>query len=61
MPVLTCAHCGNTSPAVHPWPAYIGGKGYVSLMECDDRVACWHSWDKAHGLVAPESEKEVKK
>jgi len=43
---LTCHHCGHKGKDVIERIAYIGGQGYVKIVECEDRVACWDRWER---------------
>ena len=42
----TCKHCGKTGLDVGLEMVYIGGKGYVPVMVCNDGVQCWKRWNK---------------
>ena len=46
--VLTCRHCGHKGKGVIERTVYVGGQGWVKVVECEDRVACWKRWDKQH-------------
>jgi hypothetical protein len=46
--VKVCGNCGNVGNDVHDWLAWIGGKGYVSVTECDDLAGCWQRWDRKY-------------
>ncbi len=49
-PIRTCPHCGHTGEDVSYHTVYVGGKGYVAVLECDDRTECWQRWDAQNGL-----------
>lgn len=51
---LTCPHCGFNGPEVNYHNEYIGGQGYVRIIQCDDRLACWKRWDIEHRLKTPD-------
>jgi len=43
---LKCTHCGHEGEDVVQETRYIGGQGYVTLLYCKDRVACWNRFDE---------------
>ncbi len=50
---LSCSHCGHVSteddPVVNK-TAYVGGKGYIVVLQCADEQACWQRWDEQNGF-----------
>ena len=42
--ILTCTHCHHRGEDVIVRTVYVGGKGLVHSIECQDRVACWDRW-----------------
>ncbi len=48
--VKVCGNCGNVGNDVHDWLAWVGGKGYVPITECDDLTRCWHRWNSKNGV-----------
>ena len=36
-----CVHCGFVGQEVHYWRHWVGGRGMVDFLECDDRRGCW--------------------
>jgi len=42
-----CRNCGNvdTPPEVDEMTTYIGGRGYVRIIQCRDITACWKRRD----------------
>lgn len=55
--MTTCPTCGCGSDLVDRI-VYLGGHGYVAVVECRDRVACWTRYDLAHGLAGPETQND---
>ncbi len=49
LPKKSCSNCGATTGLVHRYE-YIGGQGYVKVIECRDSVACWERWDAQNGI-----------
>ena len=51
---LSCPHCGHISseddPVVNK-AVHVGGKGYVTELQCADEQACWQRWDEQHGFA----------
>lgn len=43
---MTCYHCGSRGPWVRPGLTYVGGQGYVPIIQCTNIPACWRRWEK---------------
>jgi hypothetical protein len=46
-----CSLCGHTGRDVEVHQCYVGGLGYVPVVECRDRVACWERMDAQEQLA----------
>ena len=49
---LRCYACGEEG--AHWFNAYVGGRGYIPLLECQDKTACMKRQDAQMGWEAPE-------
>jgi hypothetical protein len=51
---MKCQHCkheGSKDDPVIYRTVYVGGRGDVTVAECQDRGRCWKRIDRANGLT----------
>lgn len=46
-----CPICGHCGPDVVVTHRYVGGRGYVDQVHCQDEVACSRRWNLANGFT----------
>ena len=42
---VKCFHC-NATENLTERTVYVGGQGYIKVIECESQIDCWYRWDR---------------